>query len=109
MVEVLEGLLPGDEVVTRGAYALGFAGKGSVSLREALDAAHGHPHNEDGSEMTKEQLASSSSGQGDHGHEHEAHSGGVLFWQIGCAVLAFLLVLSSVRKRPAVAAKEVMP
>jgi multidrug efflux pump subunit AcrA (membrane-fusion protein) len=109
MVEVLEGLLPGDEVVTRGAYALGFAGKGSVSLREALDAAHGHPHNEDGSEMTKEQLASSSSGQGDHGHGHEAHSGGVLFWQIGCAVLAFLLVLSSVRKRPAVAAKEVMP
>jgi hypothetical protein len=109
MVEVLEGLLPGDEVVTRGAYALGFAGKGSVSLREALDAAHGHPHNEDGSEMTKEQLASRSSGQGDHGHEHEAHSGGVLFWQIGCAVLTFLLVLSSVRKRPAVAAKEVMP
>ena len=56
-VEVVSGLLAGDEVVTRGAYSLAFAGKGSVSLREALDAAHGHPHNEDGSEMTKEQLA----------------------------------------------------
>ena len=56
-VEITNGLLPGDQVVTRGAYALGFAGKGSVSLKEALDAAHGHPHNEDGTEMTKEQRA----------------------------------------------------
>ena len=43
-VEVVKGLFPGDEVVTRGAYALAFAGKGSVSLKEAMDAAHGHPH-----------------------------------------------------------------
>ncbi|MES2572544.1 MAG: efflux RND transporter periplasmic adaptor subunit, partial [Verrucomicrobiota bacterium] len=42
-VEVLSGVLPGDKVVTRGSYALGFAGKGSTSLKEALDAAHGHP------------------------------------------------------------------
>jgi multidrug efflux pump subunit AcrA (membrane-fusion protein) len=55
-VEVVKGLFPGDEVVTRGAYALAFAGKGSVSLKEAMDAAHGHAHNEDGTEMTKEQL-----------------------------------------------------
>jgi hypothetical protein len=54
-VEITSGLLPGDEVVTRGAYALAFAGKGSISLKEAMDAAHGHPHNEDGSEMTPEQ------------------------------------------------------
>ncbi len=110
VVEVLEGLLPGDEVVTRGAYALGFAGKGSVSLREALDAAHGHPHNEDGSEMTREEIASRSGGAGadGHSHEHEAHSGGVLFWQIACAVLAVLLVLSSVRRRASVASQEVI-
>ena len=56
-VEVVSGLLPGDQVVTRGAYSLGFAGKGSISLKEAMDAAHGHPHNEDGSEMTPEQRA----------------------------------------------------
>jgi RND family efflux transporter MFP subunit len=61
-VEVIKGLLPGDEVVTRGAYWLPYAGKGSVSLKEALDAAHGHPHNEDGSEMTAEQLAAAQRG-----------------------------------------------
>jgi hypothetical protein len=70
-VEVQGGLFPGDEVVTRGAYALGFAGKGGVSLREAMDAAHGHPHNEDGSEMSKEQIAAAEGGEhGDHEHEH---------------------------------------
>lgn len=52
-VEVLGGLIAGDEVVTTGAYSLAFAGKGSVSLKEALDAAHGHEHNEDGSEVTE--------------------------------------------------------
>lgn len=66
-IEVLQGLLPGDEVVTRGAYSLAFAGQGSVSLREAMDAAHGHPHNDDGSEMTPEQLAAQ---DGDHDHHH---------------------------------------
>ncbi len=57
-VEVISGLFPGDEVVTRGSYALSFAGAGSgMSLKEALDLAHGHEHNEDGSEMTPEQRA----------------------------------------------------
>ena len=49
--EIISGLLPGDSVVTRGAYSLGFAGGGSVSLKEALDAAHGHEHAADGSEL----------------------------------------------------------
>ena len=49
-VEITDGLFPGDKVVTQGAYSLAFAGKGNVSLKEALDAAHGHEHNEDGSE-----------------------------------------------------------
>ncbi len=53
-VEVISGLFPGDEVVTRGSYALGFVGAGQgVSLKQALDAAHGHEHNDDGSEMTE--------------------------------------------------------
>ena len=34
-VEIVRGLLPGDEVVTRGAYPLSFAGKGGISLKEA--------------------------------------------------------------------------
>ncbi len=57
-VEIINGLFPGDEVVTRGSYALSFAGSGSgISLKEALDAAHGHEHAEDGSELTDEQRA----------------------------------------------------
>ena len=56
-IEIISGLFPGDEVVTQGSYSLGFAGGGSISLKEALDAAHGHEHNEDGSELTPAQKA----------------------------------------------------
>ncbi len=70
-VEIVGGLFPSDEVVTRGSYSLGFAGGGSgVSLKDALDAAHGHEHNEDGSEMTNEQES-----EGDHGHDHGEEGG----------------------------------
>lgn len=73
-IEVKSGLFPGDEVVTRGSYPLGFASGGGVSLREALDAAHGHAHNEDGSEMAGGQKAGET---GDHaGHDHGPAAGG---------------------------------
>jgi cobalt-zinc-cadmium efflux system membrane fusion protein len=95
-VEITNGLLPGDEVVTRGAYSLAFAGKGSASLKEALDAAHGHPHNEDGTEMSKEQIAAEAAAHGDHGHENGASSNGplTLFLAIACGVLLVLLLAS---------------
>lgn len=92
-VEIFVGLFPGDEVVVNGAYALAHAGPGSVSLKEALDAAHGHPHHEDGSEMTAEELAS----HGVHGHDHHDHAhAGPLTWFLGiaCAVLLVLLIAS---------------
>ena len=96
-IEITSGLYPGDEVVTRGAYALSFAGKGSVSLKEALDAAHGHPHNEDGTEMTKEQIAAAKDA------ESEKNSGGsvVTILSITCTLLfAVVLALSFIiRKR----------
>lgn len=57
LVEIKNGLFPGDDVVTTGSYGLAFAGAGSISLKEALDAAHGHEHNEDGSEITPQQKA----------------------------------------------------
>ena len=90
--EITAGLLPGDEVVTKGSYSLSFAGKGSVSLKEALDAAHGHPHNEDGTEMSEEEIAASGK---DHGHDH-ADGGGplVVFLGITCGVLLLLLIAS---------------
>ncbi len=100
-VEVLSGLLPGDEVVTRGAYALAFAGKGSVSLKEAMDAAHGHPHNEDGTEMTKEQLAAT---QGEHAHAHDeeaAWNTTTLFFAGTSGLLLLLLIVTALQRREA--------
>ncbi len=97
--EVKEGLLPGDEVVTRGGYSLAFAGKGSVSLKEAMDAAHGHPHNEDGSEMAKSPHA-----EEEHEHEHDARRARPLttFLIATNALLFVLLILSLVlRRKPA--------
>jgi hypothetical protein len=92
-VEIISGLFPGDEVVTRGSYALSFAGKGNASLKEALDAAHGHPHNEDGTEMTAEQIAAADS-QGGHGqhHGHGSDRTMVIVLSITCGVLFLLLI-----------------
>ncbi len=100
-VEVISGLLPGDEVVTKGAYSLMFAGKGSVSLKDALDAAHGHPHNEDGTEMTKEQIAAAEGGGHDHDHEHEGGLWNMLsiFFAATTGILLLLLVLTTAMKR----------
>ena len=101
-VEILDGLFPGDEVVTRGSYSLGFAGAGGgPSLKEALDAAHGHEHNEDGSEMTAEQKkAAAASSQGDgHDHGHRAPGPREIFFMAATGILALLLVITSLRGR----------
>lgn len=102
-VEVASGLLPGDEVVTRGAYSLAYAGKGSVSLKEALDAAHGHEHNEDGTEVTAAQKQAH--GHDDHDHDH-AEGGGssgtlALISYAMNAVLLVLLVLATFKRKEA--------
>ncbi len=99
-VEVVKGLFPGDEVVTRGAYALAFAGKGSVSLKEALDAAHGHAHNEDGSEMTKEQLAANGDDE-DHAHEHGSQNSTnlTIFFAGTSGLLLVLLILAIIKRK----------
>jgi biotin carboxyl carrier protein len=97
--EIVSGLLPADSVVTRGAYSLSFAGGGTISLKEALDAAHGHEHNEDGSEMTAAQKAAreaakkaAQGGSGDSGG-----GGDSLVWKIISGVLLVLLVIQSLR------------
>jgi multidrug efflux pump subunit AcrA (membrane-fusion protein) len=105
MVEVVSGILPGDQVVTRGAYALVFAGKGNTSLKEALDAAHGHPHAEDGSELTDEQQkAAAGKSGGAHSHEHGGGFTGLTLFFAGTTALLFLLLLAlgaKLRKRSA--------
>jgi len=99
-VEVVSGLLPGDTVVTRGAYSLAFAGKGSVSLKEALDAAHGHEHAEDGSELSVAQKAAHGAAHADE-HEHESgnHLGMLTLFSLGAnALLLVLLVVAMLRR-----------
>lgn len=98
-VEVINGVFPGEEVVTQGSYALSFVGSGSgMSLKEALNAAHGHEHNEDGSEITDRKKA-----RDDHDHEAE-HSGSASpNWplMIYAGIVTLLLIISAqlLRKR----------
>jgi len=97
-VEIKEGLYPGVDVVTNGAYLLGFAGGGNLSLKEVLDAAHGHEHNEDGSEVTDEQEKTKAKGSG-HDHEHEENTGPInQLLIIACVILGVLLVISGSRQ-----------
>lgn len=94
-VEILNGLFPSDEVVTRGAYSLSFAGASSVSLKEALDAAHGHEHAADGSELTPEKVAEMAGAKGGSGAHQESSSP---IWMYVSGVL-FLLLLASLFTR----------
>lgn len=96
-VEIISGLMPADEVVAQGAYSLAFVGGGTVSLKAALDAAHGHEHNEDGSEMTPEQHKGAMAKDADE-HEHGGKQSP--FWMIVSAVLFALLLVVGFWKKP---------
>ncbi len=96
MVEIVSGLFPGDEIVTKGSYMLGFVGNGNqMSLKEALDAAHGHEHNEDGSEISEDQKKSGSKDE----HSHEGEDGDSSKGLIVYATLMTLLALILLSKR----------
>ena len=97
--EITNGLLPGDSVVTRGGYSLAFAGGGSVSLKAALDAAHGHDHAEDGSELTADAEKAQAEGKEGDAHGHAEGEGGASTWKIVSGVLGALLVASLLRGR----------
>ena len=98
-VEIREGLQPGQRVVTNGAYALDSAGEGTVSLKAAMDAAHGHSHAEDGSELKEGE--GNPSGEDDHDHAAGATGDPTLTWFFAAlsGVLALLLVLSLVFRK----------
>lgn len=92
-IEIVRGLMPGDEVVTTGAYALASAGRGTVDLKTALDAAHGHAHAEDGTPLDGSEEAA-----GEHAHGSTAGAPHVtpatLFFASVSVLLSGLLVLS---------------
>ena len=97
-VEIVSGLFPADRVVTTGSYFLGSAGGGGMSLKEALDAAHGHEHNEDGSIMTDEQKAARDTARGITHEEQKDAGPRTLFFTITTIILFFLLVLSGIKQ-----------
>ncbi|MDB6154713.1 MAG: hypothetical protein JWL90_3166 [Chthoniobacteraceae bacterium] len=100
-VEITNGLFPGDKVVTRGAYSLAFAGGGSVSLKAALDAAHGHEHAADGSELKPGSSVKKAAPGGD-AHEEGHHESP--FWKMVSGALCIMLIFSVLIKRRASAA-----
>ncbi|MES2506265.1 MAG: efflux RND transporter periplasmic adaptor subunit [Verrucomicrobiota bacterium] len=107
-VEITNGLLPADEVVIRGAYSLSFAGASSVSLKEALDAAHGHEHAADGGELTPEkkaemEAAKKTAAGGGHAHEEEA---GPMWMYLSIVLFALLLISLFSKKRGPVSGEE---
>ena len=97
-VEIVKGLFPGDQVVTKGSYSLSFAGNSSISLKEKLDADHGHEHNEDGTEKTPEQKATEKAAVS--GGEEKLPKG-TLFFGMTTGILLLLLIISSTRRKPA--------
>jgi hypothetical protein len=102
-IEVVSGLFPGDEVVTNGSYALSFAGGGGgPSLKEALDAAHGHKHAEDGSELTPEDLAKAQAGGDEHDDEHSGKGGfsmPILIWAVTATILFLISFQANLRRK----------
>lgn len=101
-VEVLSGIFPGDLVVTRGSYSLGFVIEGSgISLKEALDAAHGHEHNEDGSEITPEQLKAKApeDDEHEHSHSHQSRLSMAVSIYAGVMTLLFFVVIQRLWKQ----------
>ena len=96
-IEIVNGLFPSDRVVTTGSYFLGSAGGGGPSLKEALDAAHGHEHNEDGSLMTDEQKAAQKAANGAAPEQSKFSGPLTLFLAITSCILFFLLVLSGIK------------
>ena len=98
-VEIIRGLFPADEVVTQGTYSLAFVGGGTISLKAALDAAHGHEHAVDGSEL---KPGAATAHDHDHAHDdhHDDHAHPERPWQILSAVLFIALLVVAFRKNP---------
>lgn len=88
--EIRSGLFPADDVVTRGAYSLSFTGRGNVSLKEALDAAHRHEHAEDGSKIPSEGKAAKHTNGGHPTAEDKFHDARP--WIVTSGILTILLL-----------------
>ncbi|MFV0414905.1 MAG: efflux RND transporter periplasmic adaptor subunit [Chthoniobacterales bacterium] len=98
-VEIKKGLFPGDEVVTTGSYLLNFVNNDKASLKEALDAAHGHSHAEDGSEPSEsgEEKDHAEGDEHDYAEAAEAKGSLAAFFTLPTiifAALSFILLVA---------------
>jgi len=91
LVEIVSGLFPADEVVVTGAYPLSFVGGSTLSLKEALDAAHGHEHAADGSELTDAEKNAPAPASPEAGSQSP-------FWMIVSGILFAALVVVGLKK-----------
>ncbi len=63
-----------------------------MSLKDALDAAHGHEHAEDGSELSDaDKKKGGSEDEHDHGGEHGGAPGWLLYYAIGSSIVILVL------------------
>lgn len=99
--EIISGVFEYDEVATTGAYQLSFSGNSGISLRDALDAAHGHEHNEDGTEMTHQQrLESQNNEDSDHFSSSPSSLQSVVFFlSASNGIFLILLILAAIKIR----------
>jgi len=102
LLKQTDGILPTDEVVTEGGYFLVHSKADKTSLKEALDAAHGHEHNEDGSEMTAAQRAAKEAEKA--GKTGGGDQNGKYFYPliISNAIFIFILAFTIFKKKDVV-------
>jgi len=101
-----DGISVVDDVVVTGGYFLTHSGSDKGSIKEALDAAHGHEHNADGSEMTPEQRkakeAEKRAAAGGSGGEGE-YSSSLVTALIATNVITLLILALTIFKKKDVA------
>jgi len=89
-----------DEVVIHGGYLLSHTQGDKTSLKEALDEAHGHEHNEDGSEITAAQKATKEAEKKEQASGgHAASSDFTKLLIASNAITLLLLIVTIIRKK----------
>lgn len=88
-----------DDIVIEGGYFLSHTNPDKNDLVKALDEAHGHKHNPDGSEMTPEQAAAAKAAAGGGSTEQGASSTERVLLYSACGILLLLLIFTIFRKK----------
>ncbi len=88
-----------DDIVTEGGYFLSHTNPDKNDLVKALDEAHGHKHNTDGSEITPQQVAAAKATAGGGSAEQGPSSTERVLLYTACGILLILLIFTIFRKK----------